>query len=67
MVDGSEGGAGIETGLSLKGTDKDTVWGEQVVDGGTFCEELGVREDVKLASWLGVGLEDGSHRPGISI
>jgi hypothetical protein len=55
---------GLESLLGLKRSDEDTVGSEQVVDGGTFGEELGVGEDVKVDSRARVGVEDGSHRLG---
>lgn len=49
--------------MGLEGTDEDPVRGEEVLDGGTFGQELGVGQDVEPAAGLGVGLEDGPHGP----
>lgn len=61
-VDVRERLTGIFTDLSLERTDKDTVRGEEICDGSSFCEELRVGEDIEAAIGLGVGLEDSAHR-----
>lgn len=61
-VDLRESLAGVEARLGLERSDKDTVGGEEVSDGGSLGKELGVGENVESASGLRVGLEDGAHR-----
>lgn len=58
----SEGCACIFALLSLQRTDQDTIGLEEIRDGGSLSEELGVGKDVEPAARLAVGLEDGAHR-----
>jgi len=62
-VDVGQGGTSVETTLALERSDEDSVGSEQVLDGGTLGQELGVGQNVEVASRPSVGLEDGPHRP----
>lgn len=46
----------------MEGSDEDSVGREQVADGGTLGEELGVAENVESDTGSRVGVENGSHR-----
>lgn len=61
-VHASERCTGILALWCLEGSNEDTIGREEVSDGGSLSEELGVRKDIETASRLGVGLEDGAHR-----
>ena len=50
----------------MQGTNQDSVRCEQVLNGGTFSQEFRVGQDVEVATGLGVGFQDGSHRFGRS-
>jgi hypothetical protein len=47
-VDVLESGTSVETRLSLEGADKDTVWGEEVGNGGSLSKELCSRSAMPL-------------------
>jgi hypothetical protein len=61
VVDVGKGLTSVKTRLVLKRSNEDSVGVEQVRDGGSLGEELGVGEDVESATRSRVGLEDGSH------
>ena len=54
----------VEAFFCLQRADEDAIRSKKVANGGSFCKELGVGEDVKTAVWFRVGLEDGTHRLG---
>lgn len=65
-VDGGQRGTGVFTLLSLERTNEDSIGSEQVSNGGTLSQELGVGQDLEFTSRLRVSLEDSSHRLGSS-
>lgn len=49
---------------SLKSTDQNTIGVQQILNGGTLCQEFGVGTDVEVNSRSGVGLQNGAHALG---
>lgn len=60
-VDVDQGVLGADALGGLQSTDQDTVRVQQILDGGTLSQELGVRQDVELHLGRRVGIEDGAH------
>lgn len=63
-VDISQSLASPQSTLGLQRSDEDSVGSEEIGDGGSLGQELGVGKDVKVDSGLGVGVKDGPHRLG---